>query len=45
MWYMEAKTPVEVFARSVDKVMGPTWKGIDGTAYLITFSDGASTTA
>jgi len=41
MWYMEAKTPVEVFARSVDKALGPTWKGIDGTAFLITFSDGA----
>jgi predicted dehydrogenase len=41
MWLMEAKTPVEVFARSVDKALGPTWKGIDGTGYLITFSDGA----
>jgi predicted dehydrogenase len=41
MWLMEAKTPVEVFARSVDKVLGPTWKGIDGTGYLITFNDGA----
>jgi myo-inositol 2-dehydrogenase/D-chiro-inositol 1-dehydrogenase len=41
MWLMEAKTPVEVFARSVDKVLGPTWKGIDGTGYLISFSDGA----
>ena len=41
MWLMEAKTPVEVFARSVNKALGPTWKGIDGTAFLITFSDGA----
>jgi myo-inositol 2-dehydrogenase / D-chiro-inositol 1-dehydrogenase len=41
MWLMEAKTPVEVFARSVDKALGPTWKGIDGTAFLISFSDGA----
>ncbi|HSB71785.1 MAG TPA: Gfo/Idh/MocA family oxidoreductase [Candidatus Methylomirabilis sp.] len=41
MWLMEAQTPVEVFARSVDKALGPTWKGIDGTAYLITFGDGA----
>jgi predicted dehydrogenase len=32
MWYMEAKKPVEVYARSVDKVLGPTWKGIDATA-------------
>jgi len=41
MWLLEAKTPVEVFARSVDKALGPTWKGIDGTAFLISFSDGA----
>src|SRR5512139_443473 len=41
MWLMEAKTPVEVFARSVNKTLGPTWKGIDGTGYLISFSDGA----
>ena len=24
MWYMEAKKPVEVYARSIDKVLGPT---------------------
>ena len=41
MWLMEAKTPVEVYARSVDKALGPQWKGIDGTGYMITFSDGA----
>ncbi len=41
MWLMEANAPVEVFARSVDKALGPTWKGIDGTGYLITFGDGA----
>jgi predicted dehydrogenase len=41
MWLMEAKTPVEVFARSVNKALGPTWKGIDGTGFLMTFSDGA----
>jgi myo-inositol 2-dehydrogenase / D-chiro-inositol 1-dehydrogenase len=41
MWLMEAKTPVEVVAHSVNKALGPTWKGIDGTAYMITFSDGA----
>jgi myo-inositol 2-dehydrogenase / D-chiro-inositol 1-dehydrogenase len=41
MWLMEAKTPVEVYARSVDKALGPRWRGIDGTAYIITFSDGA----
>jgi myo-inositol 2-dehydrogenase / D-chiro-inositol 1-dehydrogenase len=41
MWLMEAKQPVEVYARSVDKALGPTWQGIDGTGYLITFEDGA----
>jgi predicted dehydrogenase len=41
MWLMEAKTPVEVYARSVDKALGPEWKGIDGTGYVITFEDGA----
>ena len=35
MWLMEAKKPVEVYARSVDKALGPEWKGIDGTGYVI----------
>ncbi|MBI2510096.1 MAG: Gfo/Idh/MocA family oxidoreductase [Betaproteobacteria bacterium] len=35
MWMMEAKTPVECYARSVDKVLGPEWKGIDATAGMI----------
>ena len=41
MWLMEAKTPVEVYARSVNKALGADWQGIDGTAYTITFDDGA----
>jgi len=41
MWLMEAKTPVEVVAHSVNKALGPTWKGIDGTGFMITFNDGA----
>jgi myo-inositol 2-dehydrogenase / D-chiro-inositol 1-dehydrogenase len=41
MWCMEEKTPVECWARSVDKVLGPTYKGIDATAGAITFSDGS----
>jgi predicted dehydrogenase len=41
MWMMEAKTPVECYARSIDKVLGPEWKGIDATAGLISFSDGS----
>jgi predicted dehydrogenase len=41
MWLMEAKKPVEVYARSVSKALGPKWKGIDGTGYIITFDDGA----
>jgi predicted dehydrogenase len=41
MWYMEEKTPVEVYARSVDKVLGPEYGGIDATAGMIMFSDGS----
>ncbi|HEX2215162.1 MAG TPA: Gfo/Idh/MocA family oxidoreductase [Xanthobacteraceae bacterium] len=41
MWCMEEKTPVECWARSVDKVLGPTYKGIDATAGAILFSDGS----
>lgn len=41
MWLMETKTPVEVYARSVNKALGPKWHGIDGTGYTITFDDGA----
>ena len=37
---LEAKTPVEVYARSIDKVLGPLYKGIDATAGMIMFSDG-----
>lgn len=41
MWLMEAKKPVEVYARSVNKALAPKWQGIDGTGYTITFEDGA----
>jgi myo-inositol 2-dehydrogenase / D-chiro-inositol 1-dehydrogenase len=41
MWMMEAKTPVEVYARSVNKALGREWHGIDGTGFMITFSDGS----
>ena len=41
MWMMEAKTPVEIYARSVDKALGPAYKGIDATAGMISFSDGS----
>jgi predicted dehydrogenase len=41
MWMMEAKTPVEIYARAIDKALGPEWKGIDATSGIITFSDGA----
>ena len=40
MWYLESKTPVEVYARSIDKVLGPLYGGIDATAGMIMFSDG-----
>src|SRR5436853_2400828 len=41
MWMMEAKRPVEIYARSVDKALGPICKGIDATAGPITFEDGS----
>src|SRR5215217_3761474 len=41
MWYLEAKTPVECYARSVDKVLGPAYGGIDATAGMIMFADGS----
>src|SRR5215470_6551645 len=41
MWCMEAKTPVECYARSIDKVLGPQYGGIDATAGMIMFSDGS----
>src|SRR5690349_19471928 len=40
VWYLEAKKPVEVYARSIDKVLGPLYGGIDATAGMIMFSDG-----
>ena len=41
MWMMEGKRPVEVYARSIDKALGPLCKGIDATAGVITFEDGS----
>ena len=41
MWLMEAKRPVEVYARSIDKALGPLCGGIDATAGVITFEDGS----
>jgi predicted dehydrogenase len=41
MWMMEAKKPVEIYARSTDKALGPICKGIDATAGMITFEDGS----
>jgi myo-inositol 2-dehydrogenase / D-chiro-inositol 1-dehydrogenase len=40
MWMMEGKRPVEIYARSVDRALGPLCKGIDATAGVITFEDG-----
>lgn len=39
MWLMEGKTPVEVYARSVDKVLGE-WGTKDATFGLFTMDDG-----
>src|SRR3989442_11038248 len=41
MWMMEAKRPVEVYARSMDKALVPLCKGIDATAGMIAFEDGS----
>ena len=41
MWMMAGKRPVEIYARSVDKALGPECKGIDATAGMITFADGS----
>jgi predicted dehydrogenase len=41
MWLMEAKRPVEIYARSIDKALGPICKGIDATVGTITFEDGS----
>ncbi len=40
MWLLDGKTPAEVYARSIDRVLGPTVRGIDATAGLITMTDG-----
>ena len=41
MWLLETKRPVEIYARSVDKALGPLCNGIDATAGTITFDDGS----
>jgi len=41
MWCLEAKTPVECFARSTDAVLGPAYGGIDATAGMIMMGDGS----
>jgi myo-inositol 2-dehydrogenase/D-chiro-inositol 1-dehydrogenase len=40
MWLLESKRAVEVYARSVDRALGPICNGIDATAGTITFDDG-----
>ena len=41
MWMMEAKKPVEIYARSNDKALAPLCKGTDATAGTIVFEDGS----
>src|SRR5499426_2948864 len=41
MWMMECRPPVEIYARSVDKALGPICRGIDATAGVFTFEDGS----
>lgn len=40
LWLLEGKAPVEVYARSVDKVLGPAWGTKDATFGVFTFDDG-----
>jgi predicted dehydrogenase len=40
MWCLDGKQPVECYARSIDKVLGPLYHGIDATAGMIMFADG-----
>src|SRR4029078_12726517 len=40
MWCLDGKTAGELYARSLDKVLGPLYGGIDATAGMINFSDG-----
>jgi predicted dehydrogenase len=40
MWMMEARAPVEIYARSVDKTLGKSMKGTDATTAVMTFADG-----
>src|SRR5206468_7416903 len=41
MWMLEAKRPVDIYARSTDKAPGPLCNGTDATAGTITFEDGS----
>lgn len=40
LWCLEGKTATEVYARSIDKVLGPLYQGIDATAGMVMFDDG-----
>src|ERR1700749_1741300 len=39
MWYLQKKTPVECHARSIDKVLGPLYQGIDANPGMIIMAD------
>jgi len=40
MWCLDGKRQSEVYARSIDKVLGPLYQGIDATAGMVMFADG-----
>ncbi len=40
MWLMEGKTPVEIYARSMDKALGASYGTKDATLGIFTFDDG-----
>ncbi len=41
MWCMAGRKPVECYARSVDKLLGAPYGGVDATVGTIVFDDGA----
>ncbi len=41
LWFLEGKTPVEIYARSGDKALGPSCGIKDATLGIFTFDDGS----
>ncbi len=41
LWFLEGKEPVEIYARSIDKALGPSCGIQDATLGIFTFDDGS----